>query len=289
MKKINTLLEQHRRWLSQSDGMIAQELDYLDEDLASESLSGLDNVADSLGLLATYHGIRGEVAINDRDISGWEDVSRSVMYRYWALMLKAKAFSKTSFLQGLKTVPNLTNQMSIAGCLLAGFIAVDRKELAASVADVLAGLLTVNGAVDPGYLKQRRFEPFVLWLYSLYSGESALAQITSMELGVYQQVVDSWTNEQALAGALEALCQYHLSNVEDRGGAWDPEFKHAPFDLLPLEIRAISQVRQQLGLPSPDISSPLLSVGTAELENLVIVSDQVTGRVETAYKNFFGL
>ncbi len=87
-----------------------------------------------------------------------------------------------------------------------------------------------------------------------------------MDLGIYQNVIDEWTNERGLADALEALCRYHLSNAEDNGGAWDPEFKHAPFDLLPLEIHAIFQVRQQLGLTAPAVSSPLLSAETAALK-----------------------
>ncbi|WP_259697620.1 MULTISPECIES: hypothetical protein [Pseudomonas] len=289
MEKINTLLEQHRRWLSQSGDMTAQELAYIDEDLASDSLGGLDNVADSLGMLATYYGVQGEVAISDRDPAGWEHVSRSMMYRYWALMLKAKAFSKTSFLQGVKTVPNLTNQLSLAGCLLAGLIVADRRDLAASVADVLAGMLAINGAVDASYLEQRRFEPFMLWLYSVYSQGETLPEIKSMNLGVYQEVINEWSNEQGLAQALEKLCKYHLSNFEDSGGAWDPEFKYAPFDLLPLEIHAIFRVRQQLGLTTPVVSSPLLFAEAAELESVGIISDQLVERVEAAYEGFFVL
>ncbi|WHS59036.1 hypothetical protein [Pseudomonas sp. G2-4] len=288
MDEINVRLDQHRRWLSQSVGLTAQELGYIDEDLASDSLSGLNNVTDSLGVLATYYGIRGEVAVSDGEASGWEDVSRSMMYRYWALMLNAKTFSKTSFLQGIKTVPNLTNQLSIAGCLLAGLIVADRRDLAASVADVLAGMLTINGAVDSSYLEQRRFEPFMLWLYSVYSQGETLPEIKSMDLGIYQNVIDEWTDEQGLAHALEELCQYHLTHAEDTGGVWDPEFKYAPFDLLPLEIHAIFQVRQQLGLTAPAVSSPLLSTETAAQENLVIISDQLAVRVATVYERFFG-
>ncbi|WP_103308563.1 MULTISPECIES: hypothetical protein [unclassified Pseudomonas] len=289
MDEINVRLAQHRRWLSQSEGLMAQEFGYIDEDLASDSLSGLNNVADSLGMLATYYGIRGEVAVSDGEASGWEDVSSSIMYRYWALMLKAKTFSKTSFLQGIKTVPNLTNQLSIAGCLLAGLIVVDRRDLAASVADVLAGMLTINGAVDSSYLEQRRFEPFMLWLYSVYSQGETLPEIKSMDLGIYQNVIDEWTDEQGLAHALQELCQYHLTHAEDAGGTWDPEFKYAPFDLLPVEVHAIFQVRQQLGLTVPAVSSPLLSAETAALEHLVIISDQLAVQVETAYERFFGL
>src|SRR5690606_4392386 len=134
--------------------------------------------------------------------------SRAMTYRYWGLMLRAKAFSKTSFLQGIRTVPNLTNQLSNAGCLLAGFIAADRHDLAESVADVLVGMLTVDGTVDSAYLKERRFEPFMLWLYSVYSGGTAPVLIESMNLGIYQKVIDSWADEQKLVGVLEEVCQY---------------------------------------------------------------------------------
>lgn len=287
MKKIEGILEQHRHWLSQSDGMVAQELEYLKEDLACDSLEGLGSVSDSLGILAVCHGIQGEVSICAGDISGWEEVSRAMIYRYWVLMLRAKTFSNTSFLQGIRNAPNLTNQLSNAGCLLAGFIAADRHDLAESVADVLVGMLTVDGAVDPGYLKQRRFEPFMLWLYSVYSGGSAPALIESMNLGIYKKVIDSWADEQRLAGVLDEVCQYHLANSEDKGGAWGPEFKNPPFDLLPLEVFAIFKVRQQCGLKSLAVANPLLSIEVAALENLAFKPDEVSVRVETAYRNFF--
>jgi hypothetical protein len=287
MKKIEKVLERHRHWLSQSGGIVAQELEYLEEDLACDSLEGLDNVSDSLGMLAIFHGIQGEVAICSGDISGWDEVSRAMTYRYWGLMLRAKAFSKTSFLQGIRTVPNLTNQLSNAGCLLAGFIAADRHDLAESVADVLVGILTVDGAADSDYLKERRFEPFMLWLYSVYSGGTAPFLIYSMNLGIYQKVIESWADEQKLAGVLEELCQYHLANSEDKGGAWDPEFKNPPFDLLPLEILAIFKVRQQIGLTSPAVTSPLLTAEATALENLTFKPDDVAVKVEAVYRRFF--
>ncbi|WP_233631250.1 MULTISPECIES: hypothetical protein [unclassified Pseudomonas] len=288
MKKMERILEQQRHWLSQSAGMVAQELEHLEEDLACESLEGLSNVCDSLGILSVCNGIQGEVSIRAGDTSGWEDVSRAMMYRYWVLILRAKIFSNTSFLQNIRSAPNLTSQLSNAGCLLAGFIAADRHDLAESVANVLVGMISVDGAVDPDYLKERRFEPFMLWLYSVYSGESAPALIESMDLGVYKQVIDSWVDEQKLAGVLDAVCQYHLANSEDKGGAWDPEFKNPPFDLLPVEIFAIFKVRQQCGLKSPAVANPLLSAEVAAFENLAFKPDDISLMTETAYKNFFG-
>lgn len=287
LKKVNGILEKHRHWLSRSGAMVTQELEFLDEDLASDSLAGLDNVSDSLGMLAVYHGIQGEVAIMGADETGWGEVARSMLYRYWALMLRAKSFSNTRFLQGVKTVPNLTNHLSHAACLLAAFMAADRRDLASSTADVLTGMLSVRGAVDAGHLKGRHFEPFMLWLYAVYSEGDAAAQLGSMSLGVYQKVIDSWADEQQLAEALEEVAQYHLANAEDKGGAWDPEFKSPPFDMLLLEVSAIYRVRQQIGLPSPAVTNPLLSVASVALSHLVFCSDEVIIKVETAYRNFF--
>jgi len=288
LKKLSRILEQHRHWLSRSPVMVAQELEFLDEDLASDSLLGFDNVSDSLGMLAVHYGIRGEVAIFDGDETGWEDVARSMMYRYWALMLRAKSFSNTRFLHGIKTVPDLSNHLSHAACLLAAFMAADRRDLASSTADVLAGMLSVPGAVDARFLKGRHFEPFMLWLYSVYSQEEAAAQIGSMNLGVYQSVIDNWADEQQLAVALAELGRYHLANAEDNGGAWKPEFKSPPFDVLLVEVGAIYRVRQQLGLSAPTVTTPLFSMGTSALSHLVFSPDEVVVRVETAYRSFFG-
>jgi hypothetical protein len=288
MKKIGNIIQQHRQWLAQSDAMVASELEYLDEDLESNSLEGLDNAADSLGFLALYHGIHGQVALYDSDASGKQEISQAIMYRYWSLRLKAKSFSQTSFLRGVKTVPNLTNQLSNAACLLAAFIATGQRELAASVADILHGMLTVKGAVDADYLKARRFEPFMLWLYSVYAGNEAPFPVHDAELGVYQQIVDNWSGDQHLADALQEIAQYHAKNIEDKGGSWDPEFKNAPFDLVLWEVGAIDNVRRTLGLESPTTASPLLPDEVIGFQQLDFGTDDVTAKVESAYQNLFG-
>lgn len=261
--------------------MVAQELEFLDEDLASDSLVGLNNVSDSLGILATCHGVQGEVVILDGDSAGWEDVARAVMYRYWALRLRARSFSNTRFLQGLQTIPNLTNHLSRAACVLAAFIAADRRDLASLTADVLAGMLSVEGAVDASYLKGRGFEPFMLWLYSVYSHGNAVAPVES--LGPYQKVIDSWGDEQQLIEVLREIARYHLANSEDAGGARDPEFKSAPFDLLVLEVAAIYRVRQHSGQPLPPPTDPLLLAATAALDHLVFCPDELVVRVEAVF------
>jgi hypothetical protein len=285
MSSLSSILEQHRQWLRQADGMVARELEYLDEDLAEDSLTGLKNAADSLAILGNYYGIQGEIAVCAGDTRGWGSVSSALMYRYWALRLKAQCFSATRFLGELNQGPNLTNQLSDAGCLLAAFIAVDRRDLAAPVADILGGMLSMEGAVDAAYLKHRRFEPFMLWLYGMYSAH--VSSPISVEIGVYQQVIDCWADVRGLAKALEKVCDYHMGNIDDAGGTWDPEFKHPPFDLLPLEVVAILTVRQRLGLALPDISHPLVSAETTAVEHIALQPNDVVLSVEAAYASFW--
>lgn len=287
MTNIQGILDQHRRWLSQADGMVSQELEFLEEDLASDSLQGLDNVSDSLAMLAVFYGIQGTVAVSEADSDGWGLVSRSILYRYWALMLKAKSFSNTRFLSGIKTVPNLTNQLSNAGCLLAAFIAADRRDLAASVADVLVGMLSVPGAVDAARIKGRRFEPFMVWLYSKYSNTQMPLDIEPAQWGAYAQVVHQWPQADTMGSVIVELEKYHLANIDDKGGAWDPEFKHSPFDVFAIEVGALYRVRQQLGLQTPAVDTRLLGGAETLLGNLTFTPDDVIERVENAYNTFF--
>lgn len=285
MNKAHDIVKKHREWLTESEYMVQDELGYLDEDLAEHSLTGFNNVADSLGVLASYYGIRGEVAIYDGSDSGWRDVSRAILYRYWALKITAQSFSNRKFLSNLHNVPNLTNQFSIAACLLAAFIAGGERKLSASVAQLLADMFTVEGAVDVDFLKQRKFEPFMLWLHH---ADSTNALLPSAEpLGVYQGIIENWDNDAALSSVIAEIDSYHLANCIDKGGAWNPEFKKPPFDLISFERGAIIEVRRRLGLVTPGTPSLILPADQSNLEKLDFSNDGIVSKVEEAYGQFF--
>jgi hypothetical protein len=285
MNKIRDIIHNHRVWLTESEYMVQDELIYLDEDLAEHSLIGFNNVADSLGILASYYGIRGEVAIYDEDDSGWRDVSRAVLYRYWALKINSKSFSNKRFLTNIQAVPNLTNQLSSAACLLAVFIASGARELSNNVASVLSDMFTVEGAVDAAFLQQRKFEPFMLWLNQVYSANAQLPDVEA--LGVYQGVIEHWNDETALSSTITDLDNYHLTNCFDKGGAWNPEFKKPPFDLIPFERGAIAEVRRRAGLALPEAPSRLLPIDESSLSKLDFSNDEIVSKVEEAYEAFF--
>lgn len=287
MNKVEKILRGHREWIANSGGRVARELRLIKDDLADCDMVGLDNVSDSLGRLANYYGIKGNLALRSGEAAACDEISRSINYRYWALRLRAKSFSNTAFLRGVKSVPDLTGQLSNASCLLAAFISIDRRDLAESVADILEGMLSIDGVVDAEYLARRKFEYFMLWLYSVYSGGEC-PLVTGLDLGVYQGVLDSWECSEGLSRVMMSLCAYHLENSDDDGGDWDPEFKNPPFDLLAFEIKAISVVRQKRGLPSNEPQHELLSVPSSSIEGLSVVSDEISDEVEAAYHCLYG-
>jgi hypothetical protein len=81
------------------------------------------------------------------------------------------------------------------------------------------------------------------------------------------------------AQAIEAVCDYHCENMEDKGGDddWDPEFDLPPFDLIPWEILAIRQVRSRLGLATPEPKHPLLEyVSSFVAQNELPADDRIS-------------
>ena len=287
MKKIQKLYKKHNEWLSNSQNIPAREQEYLDKYLYDNNMNSLQHVADSLGFLASFYGKKGLVAINDGISSGWEDASKAIHYRYWALKIFCKTYSKTLFLKSLTGGPNLTNEMSIAGNLLACFIAIGKDDMASFTFDLLVQMVSVKGVIDEKHLQARRFEFFILWLYSISHNIRLPHNVKFSALGVYQEVINCWECEKGLESALMGLCNYHLANMVDYGGNWDPEFKKSPFDLLPLEIRAIYVVREKMGLSTPNIAHPLLNTPAASVENLTIVPDQLINQVESVFNSFF--
>lgn len=285
MDKLKLLLEQHRRWLTRGRQIAARELEYLEEDMAERSLTSFGSLSDSLGILATFHGVQGEIDVLCNDDTGCMGISRSIMYRYWALMLKARMVLGSSFLDGIRRPSSLNNQVSNAGCLLASFLAGDRPELARSVADVLELMVGSKRCVDSSSSGERPFELFMLWLHRINLG-GLVNETDSAGLGVYGKVVEGWLDEHALYEAIKVICDYHLDNVMDEGADRDPEFKNAPFDLLPWEVMAIIRVRQRLMLNTPSVSHPLLAARSSMLGKLHFKADDIIVGIEDIYSEF---
>jgi hypothetical protein len=84
-----------------------------------------------------------------------------------------------------------------------------------------------------------------------------------------------------------AYCDYHCENMDDTGGEWDPEFDHAPFDLIPWEILAVQQVRQRTGLSMPKFTHALAVPPVMQIKTPSHVEDEYLPRIEQLFRQYF--
>jgi hypothetical protein len=260
---IGLMVSHHRDWLDKNGSLILErDAQYLREDLADGSPQAFQQIPDSLDALATYYGIRGVLDVIDGKSDGWKMISTAIDFRGWGVKIRSESFFRQSSL-GVTAV-NLTNYISRAACLACV------SEKWCEMAEATLRRIDSNpDSADQGYWQFRRFEPFVIACCDIRNGSSAY-DITEWIGDPYRDVLLAWNDESKLAGALNAVCDYHCQNMDDTGGDWDPEFKHAPFDLLACEIMLVTRVRERLGLSMPAVDHPL--VKTLKIESVFIPS-----------------
>lgn len=247
MKKlIAKQLRYHKQWLiTQGDSTL--ELAGLAAQLDRCVNRVLPSVANSLGMIATFHGIRGVVRLHNKDDGGHEDLAKSLCYHGWELKVSVETFFRTT---GSRM--GLANDTANAACL-----ACVSEEWGEYTASALHRISRCPSATFEGYWEERRLEPFVLDLYDIRRGRRPTRVTPENE--PYEPLIRGWNDPELLSAALVNACDYHCRNIDDRGQDWNPEFKQAPFDLLPCEFILVRSVRKALGLSMPEVSHPLIS------------------------------
>ena len=194
-----------------------------------------------------YFGIRGALSVIDGKDSGWADMSTSIDFCGWSVKLQV-------YLQGRGgSVSDLSNHTSRIACL-----ACISTKWAGFAEGILRSIDDGQWSIDKAFWKSRKLEPFVRTLGKIRDGK--MVRASEDNCGPYDQVINSWGNEAALANALWVACEYHCENIYDVGGNWDPEFKHPPFDLIPCEVVYVNRIRQEIGLPVPAVQHDLVSL-----------------------------
>jgi len=130
--------------------------------------------------------------------------------------------------------------------------------------------------------------PFVLELFRKQTGVT-LPAIDQSKLGPYAAVLENWDDAVQLEPALFNVCDYHCQSMEDDDGDWDPEFDLSPFDLIPVEVLAILNVRKKMGHTNPQISHPLMQTPLASMPLMdeQLPSDRVLEMTERAFNSVF--
>jgi len=264
-KAIETIIAYHREWLGKHGPAVLEDsLGYLREDIDDGSPQAFQGMPASLGGLATYFGIRGAIDVIDGNSEGWQHISTACDFHAWDLKLSAESLFRQPRLAVGGWPLKLTNYTTIAACL------ASVSEKWGSMAEtILRRIDSDPDSVDQAYWQSRRFEPFVIACCELRDGKSGEGRVERIG-DPYRSVLLAWDDDVKLQRALESVCDYHCQNMDDTGGDWDPEFKHAPFDLLPCEVMLVKRIREHLGLSMPAVEHPLLT--TLNVESVVVAS-----------------
>lgn len=98
---------------------------------------------------------------------------------------------------------------------------------------------------------------------SLRRTSPSLPSSPELNLTPYNQLFAAWEDEAKLAGAIAAVCDYHLSHMSDTDDDIR-EFYSSPHSVLPIAYLALKKLRSRLGLNTPRPSHVLLDTPFAE-------------------------
>lgn len=187
------------------------------------------------------HGVR---MILDAETDGWANIDRS--FRYLWLFARVMKHSM---------------QASMAASVLANALVFEEDAMAEPLAARLIQSLDDQKIYNVWI--ESAFAAFMVKLWGLYHGrEIDVARPKIAPLRVYQGILDAWHDDNALAGALSAACDYHLDQTGEGGYA---EFYFSPYALFPVDILAIGTVRRKLGVSMPEFFHPLMDTPLAKV------------------------
>lgn len=245
----------------------------------------------ALNKLAFFYGVRGALAVLDRDDSGWTIIDRSIAYSYWRVIFAAAVTFKRLQRGELGDSLALYHELPVAASLVCYASVHGQPEWRNNLLAILTKAIATPGAVISDYWRdQGCYEAFILQCFNRNSigvTEHDLPEsVYHVELGPYRNVLDHWSDIDELAPALHEICDYHCQNLIQKNSRdpWPP-FTDPPFDLAPCEILAIEAFRKQLGLESPTVDHALLATPLALSRSREIVpcSDETIQRVRELY------
>ena len=215
----------------------------LRKELASNRPRAAAVATGDLRSLANWYGQHGSLAILDGRIEGWADIDRSLHYEWWSIRIDTSMIA----------VPE-------AALTLAHALVFEEESMAEWLAERMISSLD-DGAFSCWH--SATFGVFILKLWAIHRGLSDV-NVTRPDvsaLGVYQHVLDAWSNPAELRAALIEACDYHLA--QSRTAMGYPPFVYSPYQIFPVDMLAIAVVRRGQGLEMPAVEHPLLSTPLA--------------------------
>jgi hypothetical protein len=216
----------------------------------NENKKWISDLVSSLNILSTLDGRAAGAWIADNQAQGWARMRRSLLRRAWAIRILIGLQDKGKYKE--MSVQHISLSLSLAHGL-----ATQEDAYAEFLGNRVLKSITARDGKFTGW-DLAPFEPFLMKLFALWKGtELKFDAVKVCPLGVYQEILDAWHDEGALAKAMTAVCDYHCVRAFDDPDGF-PEFAWEPYNVFPVDILAIQRVRRDLGLKTPTIEHPLL-------------------------------
>jgi hypothetical protein len=213
-----------------------------------ESIDSSEKYSCAVGALqlwyyANWHSQHGLLSIYNGDSSGWSDIQIGLEYRWWHLRLNS-----------------IVVGVAEANLLLAHLVITKNTKRVEWLSHYQVESLKKN--IPPTW-NEGSFGKFILlMLDSLSQNERDIEKIIRLSrtenLGIYQDILNTWSSGDGLADAIYKMCDFHLEQALTQRGY--PQFALSPYDILPVDYIITKYFQEELDIAMPAIEHPLLSL-----------------------------
>jgi hypothetical protein len=255
-----------RKWLEKRKSIVERQRRDIDQRLAKKMDAGITAYSNGIG---TWFANLGNEKVLSGNPAGWDDLR--TCFDYYACGIRIITSFQDAGKYGWIAVMDVDTWLAFA-------IAFRIDSFANWLGErLLNSLKAKDGKFDLGPPSPfyRAFIPF----YAVWKRiDFEINAITNDSLGIYQDVFDNWTHESGYLKAMQVACDYHVKQMHEEKGY--SEFLGAPQDLLPVEILMIRRIREDHGLPNPEIDHPLMQTPLGKApRTLPEVKDELLERV----------
>jgi hypothetical protein len=252
-----------KKWIEQKeyfDSTVQRVEQYLKDTLRTAGLLGL----------SSWYGHLGNLSVLEGNAIGWEYLKRSFDYDAIGIRILAAKQDMGKFRHFISE--EIAIWLSFAVAFRLDSFAIWLGDRIIESIESKADKVKLGPPDSPYYFAFVQF-------YSLWQKKSFNIKDHSNEsLGIYQELLDGWQDEKHYLKACSKACDYHVKRMHDDGGY--SEFLGAPQDLLPVEMLMIRRIREDHGLPNPEIDHPLMQTPLGKApKRLPEVKDELLERV----------
>jgi len=235
---------------NQKTFQIDSSIESLEKILAGEELEyPIMEISSRLAYMGSWHGSSGCLRILEGDSDGWRDIQGAL--RFWTssaqIMVRARQLKGQGHFLRTNAVLCLAHSIAV------------RED---SLADWLGQSLLTDLGEGGLYAYDWSDSPLQLLMIQLYANWRNIdLDIASRGIGSlepYDQLLAAWESPGEMVQALESACDFHCLRSPYGPDRMENEFVYPPYDLFPAEILAIRRLREDEGLPTPEIEHKLL-------------------------------